>query len=72
MQDRMRENSKALYDWLQNGAAFYVCGDASRMAHDVDKALHEIVAREGKLSEEAAAEYVKALKSEKRYLRDVY
>lgn len=72
VQDRMRENSKALFEWLQKGAVFYVCGDASRMAHDVDQALHEIVAQEGELSEEAAAEYVKALKSEKRYLRDVY
>jgi sulfite reductase (NADPH) flavoprotein alpha-component len=68
----MRENSKALFEWLQEGAAFYVCGDASRMAHDVDQALHEIVAQEGGLSEDGAAEYVKALKSEKRYLRDVY
>ena len=72
VQDRMRENSKALYEWLQDGAVFYVCGDASRMAHDVDQALHEIVAQEGGLSEDGAAEYVKALKSEKRYLRDVY
>jgi sulfite reductase (NADPH) flavoprotein alpha-component len=72
VQDRMRENSKALFEWLQEGAAFYVCGDASRMAHDVDQALHEIVAQEGGLSEDGAAEYVKALKSEKRYLRDVY
>ena len=68
----MRENSKALFEWLQKGAVFYVCGDASRMAHDVDQALHEIVAQEGELSQEAATEYVKALKSEKRYLRDVY
>jgi sulfite reductase (NADPH) flavoprotein alpha-component len=72
VQDRMNENSKELYQWLEAGAYFYVCGDASRMAHDVDKALHAIVAKEGKLSEEAAVEYVKALKSNKRYLRDVY
>ena len=72
VQDRMRENAKELYNWLQEGATFYVCGDASRMAHDVDKALHTIVAQEGNISEDEATEYIKKLKSEKRYLRDVY
>jgi len=72
VQDRMRENAADLYAWLEEGANFYVCGDASRMAHDVDKALHEIIAEQGGLSEEAAAEYVKKLKADKRYLRDVY
>lgn len=72
VQDRMRENSKELYQWLQDGASFYVCGDASRMAADVDKALHDVIAKEGGLSEEDAAAYVKQLKSDKRYLRDVY
>lgn len=72
VQDRMRENAAELYNWLQEGATFCVCGDASRMAHDVDKALHDIIAQEGKLSEEATVEYVKKLKADKRYLRDVY
>lgn len=72
VQDRMRERAAELYAWLQEGASFYVCGDASKMAHDVDHALHEIVAQQGGLSEEAAAEYVKQLKADKRYLRDVY
>ena len=72
VQDRMRENAGELYNWLQKGATFYVCGDASRMAHDVDKALHDIVAKEGNISDEAAAEYVSKLKADKRYLRDVY
>lgn len=72
VQDRMRENAKELYAWLLEGASFYVCGDASRMAHDVDQALHEIVAQEGGLSEEEAADFVKKLKAGKRYLRDVY
>ncbi|ADE53648.1 assimilatory sulfite reductase (NADPH) flavoprotein subunit [Coraliomargarita akajimensis] len=72
VQDRMLENSSELYQWLQDGAHFYVCGDASRMANDVDKALHSIIVKEGGLSEEEAAAYVKNLKSEKRYLRDVY
>lgn len=72
VQDRMRENAKELYAWLLEGASFYVCGDASRMAQDVDQALHDIVAQEGGLSKEEAADFVKKLKADKRYLRDVY
>ncbi len=72
VQDRMKANSQELFKWLEAGAYFYVCGDASRMASDVDQALHAIVAQEGGLSEAAAVEYVKSLKSDKRYLRDVY
>lgn len=72
VQDRMRENSAELFQWLENGASFYVCGDASRMATDVDVALHDIIEKEGGLSKDDAAAYVKKLKDEKRYLRDVY
>ncbi|MGZ0657455.1 assimilatory sulfite reductase (NADPH) flavoprotein subunit [Coraliomargarita sp. W4R72] len=72
VQDRMRENSKELYAWLEKGASFYVCGDASRMATDVDVALHDIIEKEGGLSEDDAKAYVKKLKDDKRYLRDVY
>lgn len=72
VQDRMRENAQELYAWLEEGASFYVCGDASRMAHDVDQALHDIIAEAGGLGKDAAADYVKQLKSDKRYLRDVY
>jgi sulfite reductase (NADPH) flavoprotein alpha-component len=72
VQDKMLANASELYAWLESGAYFYVCGDASRMAHDVDKALHRIVQDQAGISEEAAVEYVKALKAEKRYLRDVY
>ena len=72
VQHRMLENGRVIYDWLENGAIFYVCGDASRMANDVDKALHEIVAKEGNKTEEQAAEYMAALKAAKRYRRDVY
>lgn len=72
VQTRMRENGKALYQWLEDGGHFYVCGDASRMAKDVDQALHDIVATHGGRSAEAAAEYVNGLKREKRYVRDVY
>ena len=72
VQDRMHENAKELFRWLEEGASFYVCGDASRMAHDVDKALHNIIAQEGGLDEDAAINYVKKLKADKRYQRDVY
>ena len=72
VQDRMRENGNELYTWLEEGASFCVCGDASRMAHDVDQALHDIIAQEGNMSEAAAADYVKQLKADKRYVRDVY
>ena len=72
VQDRMRENAKELYAWLQEGASFCVCGDATRMALDVDKALHDVIAQEGGLSEDAAIDYVKQLKADKRYVRDVY
>jgi sulfite reductase (NADPH) flavoprotein alpha-component len=68
----MRQNSRELFAWLEKGAYFYVCGDASRMATDVDVALHAIIQKEGAMSEEDAAAYVKKLKEAKRYLRDVY
>jgi len=72
VQDRMRESGAELFAWLESGASFYVCGDAYRMAKDVDLALHEIIASHGGLSEEDAKAYVARLKKEKRYLRDVY
>jgi sulfite reductase (NADPH) flavoprotein alpha-component len=72
VQDRMLEAGEELWSWLQGGGYFYVCGDASRMAKDVDQALHSIAQSHGGLSEEEAVEYFKALKKEKRYARDVY
>jgi sulfite reductase (NADPH) flavoprotein alpha-component len=72
VQDRMREQGAQLWTWLEDGAHFYVCGDASRMARDVDAALKEVVAQHGGMSEEKAAEYVSRLAQEKRYVRDVY
>lgn len=72
VQDRMREHAADLWSWLQGGAYFYVCGDAKRMAKDVDLALHEIVAQQGGMDTAAAATYIKQLKKEKRYQRDVY
>jgi sulfite reductase (NADPH) flavoprotein alpha-component len=72
VQDRMRENAAELWSWIKGGAYFYVCGDAKRMAKDVDAALNDIVAQQGGMDAAAAAEYVKQLKKDKRYQRDVY
>lgn len=72
VQDRMREHGPELWHWLQDGAHFYVCGDASRMAKDVDRALRDIAVAHGGLDEGEAALYVKQLAAAKRYVRDVY
>ncbi|MBM3826990.1 MAG: sulfite reductase subunit alpha, partial [Verrucomicrobia bacterium] len=72
VQDRMRENAAELWKWLSGGAAFYVCGDAKRMAKDVDAALHAIVAEQGAMTPEAAVEWVRQLKKDGRYQRDIY
>jgi sulfite reductase (NADPH) flavoprotein alpha-component len=72
VQDRMREAAAELWAWLKGGAHFYVCGDAHRMAKDVDAALHAIITGQGGLEPAAAAEYVKQMKKDKRYQRDVY
>ncbi|BAN96739.1 flavodoxin/nitric oxide synthase [Plautia stali symbiont] len=72
VQNRMLEKGAELYAWLQEGAYFYICGDASRMAKDVDAALYEVVRQFGGLSSERAAAYIDQLKKDKRYLRDVY
>jgi len=72
VQDRMMENAVELWSWLEAGAHFYVCGDASRMAKDVDAALHKIVETAGGKSADEAKAYVAKLKSDKRYQRDVY
>jgi len=72
VQDRMRENAAELWKWISEGAYFYVCGDAKRMAKDVDAALHQIVSEYGKMSPEAAIDWVKQFKKDGRYQRDVY
>jgi sulfite reductase (NADPH) flavoprotein alpha-component len=72
VQQRMREHAAELFEWLEGGAYLYVCGDAERMAKDVDAALHEIVARCGQLAADAAHAYVNDLIKNHRYLRDVY
>jgi sulfite reductase (NADPH) flavoprotein alpha-component len=72
VQHRMLENAAELYAWLEAGAHVYVCGDASRMAKDVDAALHQVVEKGGGKSPDAAAAYVQSLKTARRYARDVY
>jgi sulfite reductase (NADPH) flavoprotein alpha-component len=72
VQDRMREGAAELWAWIKAGAYFYVCGDAKRMAKDVDVALHDVIAGQGGMSPAEAADYVKSMKKEKRYQRDVY
>lgn len=72
VQDRMIENGKELYEWLEKGAHFYVCGDASRMAKDVETALKQIIQQQGGLSLEKTEAYVKNLQLSNRYQTDVY
>jgi sulfite reductase (NADPH) flavoprotein alpha-component len=72
VQSRMLENAFEIWTWLEAGAHLYVCGDASRMAKDVDAALHQVCQIAAGFSAEAAAAYVDKLKSAKRYCRDVY
>jgi sulfite reductase (NADPH) flavoprotein alpha-component len=72
VQHRMRESAAELWAWLEEGAHVYVCGDARRMAIDVDAALREIVAGRGGMSADSAKEYVKAMGQAGRYQRDVY
>jgi sulfite reductase (NADPH) flavoprotein alpha-component len=72
VQQRMREHARQFWAWLDDGAHIYVCGDARRMAKDVDDALHEIIQIGAGKSREQAGEYVARLKMEKRYQRDVY
>lgn len=72
VQTRMLENAGELWSWLEAGGHFYVCGDASRMAKDVDDALHKIIETAGGKSADEAKAYVEKMKLEKRYQRDVY
>lgn len=72
VQHRMMEKSQELYEWINSGAAVYVCGDEKNMAHDVHGALETIIAQGGGLSPEQASEYLLRMQQEKRYQRDVY
>lgn len=72
VQNRIVEHAEEFYAWLEEGGYIYICGDASRMAKDVDAAIHKAVEIAGSKSEDEAKAYVEALKKAKRYLRDVY
>ncbi|WP_436376989.1 assimilatory sulfite reductase (NADPH) flavoprotein subunit [Cytobacillus sp. BC1816] len=72
VQHRMQENSKELFQWLQEGAAVYICGDEKNMAHDVHNTLIDIIEKEGGISRDQALEYLADMQKNKRYQRDVY
>ena len=72
VQDRIRENGAELYRWLEKGAVIYVCGDAKRMAGDVNDALIAVFVEHGGLDSETASQKLKALRADGRYQRDVY
>ncbi|ELY3835400.1 NADPH-dependent assimilatory sulfite reductase flavoprotein subunit [Cronobacter turicensis] len=72
VQDKIREQGAELWCWIQEGAHLYVCGDANRMAKDVEQALLEVIAAYGGMDAEAADEYLSELRVERRYQRDVY
>ena len=72
VQDRLKEQAKGVFAWLERGAHLYICGDMSRMAKDVEATLLEIIAEQGQLNGEKAEQYLKDLRSNKRYQKDVY
>lgn len=72
VQDRLKEQASEVFAWLERGAHLYICGDANRMAKDVHQTLVEIIQEHGKLSKEQAEDYLKSLRSNKRYQKDVY
>ncbi|WP_276731256.1 assimilatory sulfite reductase (NADPH) flavoprotein subunit [Bacillus sp. (in: firmicutes)] len=72
VQHRMLEQSADLFEWLQEGAAVYICGDEKHMAHDVHNTLLEIIEKEGNMSREEAEDYLADMQQQKRYQRDVY
>jgi sulfite reductase (NADPH) flavoprotein alpha-component len=72
VQDRLKEHASEVFSWLERGAHLYICGDANRMAKDVHNTLVEIIQQHGNLSADAAEDYLKSLRSNKRYQKDVY
>ncbi len=72
VQDRLKEQASDVFAWLERGAHLYICGDMSRMAKDVEATLLEIISEQGQLSSEQAEQYLKDLRSNKRYQKDVY
>ena len=72
VQHKMLENSQELFEWLENGACFYVCGDKQRMAKDVHNTLIDVIEKEGAMTREAAEAYLNDIQKQGRYQRDVY
>jgi len=72
VQDRIKEKGAEFYQWLEEGAYFYICGDAFRMAKDVDKAIQAVIMQHGNTDQAGAEDYINKLKKAKRYVRDVY
>jgi sulfite reductase (NADPH) flavoprotein alpha-component len=72
VQHRMRDNAADLWKWIDDGAYVFVCGDAARMARDVDDALCDVIAEHGRRSRKSAVTYLRAMSAERRYVRDVY
>ena len=72
VQHKMLENSKELFEWLENGAYFYVCGDKQYMAKDVHNTLIDVIEKEGAMTREAAEAYLNDMQKQGRYQRDVY
>ena len=72
VQDKLREQGAELCRWINDGAHIYVCGDANRMAKDVENTLLEVIAEYGAMDAEAADEFLSELRVERRYQRDVY
>ncbi|HCB1048941.1 TPA: NADPH-dependent assimilatory sulfite reductase flavoprotein subunit [Klebsiella pneumoniae] len=72
VQDKLREQGAELWRWINDGAHIYVCGDANRMAKDVENTLLEVIAEYGAMDAEAADEFLSELRVERRYQRDVY
>jgi len=72
VQDKLREQGAELWRWINDGAHIYVCGDANRMAKDVEQTLLEVIAEYGAMDAEAADEFLSELRVERRYQRDVY
>ena len=68
----MAQEAEQLFEWLEKGAYFYVCGDKERMAKDVEQELLNIIATQGDMDADAAQDYLINLKEQDRYLRDVY
>jgi len=72
VQDRLQEHTKELFEWLERGAYFYVCGDATRMAKSVEQALLDAIAQGANCTPDVATQYLDTMKKQKRYQRDVY